>query len=53
MPPAGLTSLHLRSTLNAVAFYESQGYQRGALVACPLAADLVVPCVEMRKRLAR
>jgi putative acetyltransferase len=48
---AGLTSLHLFGSLNAVPFYESAGYRIEKSSAIAITPDVTIACVIMKKKL--
>lgn len=50
---AGISRLHLNSTLNAVGFYERAGFVRHGDSSYTLPCGTVLPCVKMMKILAR
>jgi putative acetyltransferase len=49
----GIDSLHLRSTLNAVSFYEKAGYEVKETTKFPLTAEVQLDCVYMEKELKK
>jgi GNAT superfamily N-acetyltransferase len=49
---AGLTTLHLSSTLNALAFYERSGYTREGSTVHRLPTGVELPCIRMSKRVS-
>ncbi len=48
-----LTRLHLHATLNAISFYEANGYVLDAMASFPLRADASLTCARMHKQLHR
>jgi putative acetyltransferase len=50
---AGLSELHLKSTLNAVTFYQRAGFRIEAQATHRISPDVELACVEMRKDLGR
>jgi ribosomal protein S18 acetylase RimI-like enzyme len=49
----GINSLHVCSTLNAVGFYERNGYQAKGKTVYRLPPHIDLPCVRMDKRLKK
>jgi N-acetylglutamate synthase-like GNAT family acetyltransferase len=49
----GINSLHLRSTLNVVSFYEEAGYEAKEKIKFPLTEKVLLDCVYMEKELKR
>ena len=47
----GVSALHLKSTLNAVPFYQHAGFQIAARTKHRISPEVVLACVEMRKEL--
>ena len=48
---AGLSTLHLKSTLNAVTFYQRAGFRIEAQATHRISPDVELACVGMRKEL--
>jgi putative acetyltransferase len=47
----GIVELHLSASLTAVPFYRSQGYRECGNATHRLSTGMLIPCVEMAKRL--